>query len=179
MINLIVILSRLLISLTACNQNNTNPNNNTTSCTTVNSNFCEINFNGTTLQSEGYDYNGMKGAVNCGFQPSGISAGYTNFSLVSPYICSAGNSIGNLNITLFSAEKSGQATTGVYNTNTSCVITDCTNLTPKFYPIKDSSLIVNINNITSTNVSGTFTCIVKDATNQYPANGSFNALRTN
>lgn len=181
---LIVISSIVLFTLTACNQNNTNPNNNSSNCTPSNNVFCQINYNGTTLQSNGYEYLGLKAGLNGSLvYLDSISGGdISTFVLEIPSIlCPSGNNIGNLTLK-FLVQKNGQATTGIYKPPTNWIpesyFNDYTNnLAGKGYLFKNSSLTVNVTNISTYYISGSFSCILSDGTNEYPATGSFNVIR--
>ncbi len=165
---------------TACNQSNTTPTTPVIpSCNTLNSAFFEISFNGKTLKSNGYEYQGLKGGTLASIYPS--AGGESSIIIQSTYFCPMGNLVGNCLISYFDMYKSGTPTTGTYNNNyvSTCSIGDFSSGAGKIYFLKDSTLSANVTSITSDYVTGTFSCTLKDATNEYPATGSFNVLRIN
>ena len=178
--HLLTIIICIAIFNISCNQNNTTPTTPVIpSCNTLNSAFFEISFNGKTLKSNGYEYQGLKGGTLASIYPS--AGGESSIIIQSTYFCPMGNLVGNCLISYFDMYKSGTPTTGIYNNNyvSTCSIGDFSSGASKIYFLKDSTLSANVTSITSDYISGTFTCTVKDATTEYPATGSFNVLRMN
>ena len=172
----------------ACSQSNSNPNNNNTGCnvTPIPSVYIEINFNGMTHRLEGVNWDGLfftplsnilpVTADSPYIQRLQITGGYGTCTLDGSYFG------GKDNFSLW-AFKIGNATIGNYSNATNSLNLDtksggsvsCLHNSPipKLFTI-DSTLSINVSNITNDLITGTFTCNVYDATTVYPATVSFN-----
>jgi hypothetical protein len=179
---LFVYLLPAVLFISSCSPNSSNPNTNTgCNVTPVPSTFVEINFNGSTHRVEGFDWDGVK------FRPSATIFTFTDPSTLISITASStiGSICGNLggqDVISLGFYKAGGATTGNYGSLGSYLAQGqvlCSHSSlMKTYSI-DSTLSVNITNITTDYITGTFTCKVKDATSEFPATGSFNVSRFN